>query len=84
MTPRIWLPITEAKCIASACRYPGKCARMTVAMDQGRPLTDYSMTPSLYATATCAAPAWSKRIDPAAAGKPVDQPQVKEWIGGRI
>jgi hypothetical protein len=74
----IWLPATEAKCIASACR-AGACARREVSADN-RPLADFSTQHSFYGP-TCTAPVWIKRILPSQAVKPADAPKIKDWIG---
>jgi hypothetical protein len=84
MIRTIWLAPTIAKCIASACKYPGACATRDVPYQQGRPVTDHSLTPGLYISAACSAPNWLKRIDPANAVKPADKPVAREWIGGRL
>lgn len=81
MRPILWLPQTIAKCIGSACKYPGACATRDIPYTQGRPITDHSISPGIYVTPPCCAPSWSKRIDPANAVKPVEKPQAKEWIG---
>ena len=78
MRPIIWLPATEPKCIAAACR-AGPCARREVSADN-RPLIDFSTQHTFYGPA-CTAPVWIKRILPSAAVKPADKPQIKEWIG---
>lgn len=74
----IWLPATEAKCIASACR-GGPCARRDVS-SSGRDLNDFSV--GVWGNAPqCQAPGWLKRILPSQAVKPADKPVIKEWVG---
>ena len=70
----IWLDIKEPKCIGSACRHQGGCARLDVAPDKGRPLDDFSRSPGMYMSAPCSAPGWLRRIDPATAVKPAPGP----------
>lgn len=79
MRSAIWLALSEAKCIGSACRHPVPCARRDIAAEKGRPLADFSQ-PIGY-VADCCAPRWYKHIPYSQAVKPVEKPQVKEWIG---
>lgn len=80
MNRAIWLPITEAKCSASACSMPQPCARRDIAQDQGRPRADYSQ-PIGYGPAECMGPTWVKFIPHAQAVKPVEKKEAREWIG---
>lgn len=76
----IWLPLSEAKCIGSACRHPTPCARRDIAAEKGRPLGDFSV-PTGY-VADCCAPRWYKHIPYSQAVKPEDAPKpAREWIG---
>lgn len=77
----LWLAPTIAKCIGTACKYPGRCATREIAYTQGRPMADHSISPGIYVTPPCCAPSWSKRIDPANAVKPEEKPAARDWIG---
>ena len=81
MKPPLWLPLTVAKCLGTACKYTGRCATREILYEKGRPLTDHSVSAGMYMAAPCSAPNWLKRIDPANAVKPAEKPIVKEWIG---
>jgi hypothetical protein len=77
----LWLPLTTAKCIGVACKYPGNCATRDIPADRGRPLTDHSLSAGIYMSAPCSAPNWLKRISYESAVKPADKPVIREWIG---
>ena len=79
MIRKIWLPITEPKCIGSACKHPQPCARRDIPAEKGRPLVDYSQP--LNYIAECGAPRFYRHISYSAAVKPEQERPVKEWIG---
>ena len=78
MKAKIWLPLTEAKCIGASCKHPIPCARRDIAMEKGRPLTDYSVGRYIP---DCCAPKWGKHMPYSQAVKPEQERPVKEWIG---